>query len=369
MSVVQSSGTNFGSTTSTSRTFTSAPTSGHLLTAALSMSLAPVGLSEPSGWTKYAELTTGAVRTYLYWKQSDGTETSVAWSWSSGGGFGSVNIKEWDDAAVGPPIVAEDESNASTVVTSQGTGTAVATAATGLALAVFSADTFSNTDGSRAYSNSFSEASADGSSTRSPLYIASKAISGTGNYSCTFSCTDTGDEMYGAIALFQPASGGNTPAPTSMAAAGTSSVSIAARAAARTALTAAGAASVSVTARAAARTSLTTAGLATVAIGTRASALTSMSAAGAATVGMSARAAAFASLSMSGVAAVTVAARATALTTLAIAGTAQVAIRTGSDTDLTATPGRTFVAAGRARTYSRSGAARIFVLDTRRRTF
>ena len=47
----------------------------------------------------------------------------------------------------------------------------------------------------------------DGSGSRASLGFASKAITATGNYETTFGVTDIGDEMYAAIALFQPAAG------------------------------------------------------------------------------------------------------------------------------------------------------------------
>lgn len=210
-----------------------------------------------------------------------------------------------------------------------------------------------------------------------------------GSGSQTMAWTSPNTRASHVVVGFPRLSGGPTPAPTSMSSAGAASVTIAARARANVSLSAAALANTAITPRATARASLAGAGqasitfiarasaatalassaAASVAITARVLALTAMSAAGAATTALAARASAGAALAISGAAAVTVAARATANASLGIAGASAMVIQLASDSDLTATPGRTFVAAGRARTYSRGGAARIFVLDTRRRTF
>ncbi len=204
MAIVQSSGVTSGTSTSFSRTFSATPTSGRLLICAASFGTAPNTLTGPSGWTLLTSLTTGNVRAYWWYKYSDGTEGTVTVSWASSGGFGSMWIAEFDDAVSGAPITAENEASASTVVTSVSSGTATATASSGLAIAFFAADNGNNADGSRAYSNSFTERAFQyaAGSDRASVGIATLTYSATGNYSSTFSVTDTGDEMYGAVALF-----------------------------------------------------------------------------------------------------------------------------------------------------------------------
>lgn len=207
MTVVQTSGTNAGSGTSTSRTFSPAPTAGHLLVAALSSSGVPAGFDGPDGYDLLASLESGNLRAYVYGKIAAGDEGVVPFAWTSGGGFGSVRIVEFDDVVDWPPIVAENEASAATVVTSISTGTATATASAGIAVAFVATDGTSTVDGGRTWSNGFTELSFDGSGTRSALIIATKPITAPGDYSTTFSCTDTGDEMFAAIALFQVAEG------------------------------------------------------------------------------------------------------------------------------------------------------------------
>lgn len=101
---------------------------------------------------------------------------------------------------------AADTSNCGTVVTSQGTGTATASAA-GFALAIFLSDNWPNVDGGRAYSDSFSEEVSYPGNSRPGILVASKTVS-AGSVSCTFSTTDSGDEMVGCILVLVDDAGG-----------------------------------------------------------------------------------------------------------------------------------------------------------------
>lgn len=206
-----------------------------------------------------------------------------------------------------------------------------------------------------------------GAGTTNEQNLGTSAVVGSGSQTFTWTATNSPNKAH-AIAGYLQVSSGSTPAPTAISISGTSSVTIAAKAAARTALSAAGSSAVSIAARASARTALSAAAAATLSIAAVAGARAAVSISGDSTLTLATRAAAVASLSISGTSTASIAARATAVTSIAIAGTSVLTIGTG-DNDLTATPGRTFVSAGRERTYSENGRRRIFVLDTRQRTF
>ncbi len=203
-----------------------AATAGNLLVFVLgrSTSLA-VGQTwgTPSGWTDgpNTPANTGNVSGAVWWKIAAGGETSVASAESAAPGNATGAVIEYEGPfAVSPfDVSAENESNLSTAVTSEATGTTASTAqADALAVGMWSADAYSNVDGTRTYSNSFTEDyfPSHGFTARAAAIAAHKVLSATGAQSCTFGCTDTGDEMYGAILVFKKqAAAGNisvTPA-------------------------------------------------------------------------------------------------------------------------------------------------------------
>ena len=182
----------------------------------------------PSGWTLIHDtgINVGNFGAALYYKIAAGGETSFTTTHTNEAGNGQIAFAEFEGPFAGSPldVSAENATNLSTVVTSQSTGTTGTTAQNDeLAIAAFAADIQSNVDGggTRNYSNSFTEVIfTDVQTARACAMLAKKILSATGTVECTFSVTDTGDEMYGVVATFkkaggtaynQSASGGITP--------------------------------------------------------------------------------------------------------------------------------------------------------------
>lgn len=201
-------------------TISTTPVSGNLLVFGVSRASpysAGGSWGTPSGWTliKNTGINTGNMGAAWYYKISNGSETSVATSGSGFQGAWQAFVIEIEGSFAASPfdVSAEDLTNIATVVTSQASGTTATTAQNdALALAFFAADRQDTVDGTRGYSNSFTEVVfTDLSATRAAAMIAKRVLSATGTYSSTFSCTDTGDEMYGSIAVFKKlVSGGAT---------------------------------------------------------------------------------------------------------------------------------------------------------------
>jgi len=214
--LIQAASNNGSGVTSLAVTFSSA-TAGNLLIAAYSNSTAQTWGTAPSGWTLLTQVTdaAGNMSSIWYYKIAAGGETSVTATWDNSGSTVRGTVVEYEGAFSGAPLdqTAEDESNISTVVTSQASGTTGATAqADELLVAFFGADAVSNVQGTHSYTNSFVEDSFDINTTgRAAVIIASLVVASTSTYTTTFSTTDTGDEMYGAIATFKKAVAGGDP--------------------------------------------------------------------------------------------------------------------------------------------------------------
>lgn len=168
----------------------------------------------PAGWDVIHDsgINVGNMAGAMYYKISDGTETAFVTSHTNESSGWQCGFAEFEGPfAVSPlDVSAESIANLSTIVTSQTTGTTGATSQNDeLAVAGWAADAFGAIDASRAYTNSFSEVIiADISSARATAIIAKKILSSIGAVECTFSCVDTGDEMYGTVATFKKAGGG-----------------------------------------------------------------------------------------------------------------------------------------------------------------
>jgi len=177
----------------------------------------------PTGWTFIQDsgINVGNIGGALLYKISDGTETSVATSGTNPQGTSLPVVAEIEGPFEASPldVSAEDTTHLSTVVTSQSTGTTGTTAQNDeLAIAFFVGDAFQNVDGTRTYTNSFTEVViGDGSVSRATSILAKKVLSATGTVECTFGCTDTGDEMYGAIATFKKQAAGGSVIPKHLA--------------------------------------------------------------------------------------------------------------------------------------------------------
>lgn len=205
------------SANSLSPTLTGTATSGNILIAAAGIDAGVTAFVTPTGWTEAHKVETGAIAGAAYYKISDGTETGVTLSWGNNRSSGVIILEfSATDIDTGTaPLLAEDESNVSTVVTSQATGTTSATTvADALSIALFSADQAQNVFDGRSYSTGYIEQANVNSlttGTRPVTYVVTNVETATGTKSCTFTTTDTGDEQYGRILVFQGSGGGGGP--------------------------------------------------------------------------------------------------------------------------------------------------------------
>ena len=195
----------------------SAAVAGNLLVAGFTRSQSVTWGADPSGWTAITgvpDAAGGSMASKWFYKIAAGGETTVTMTTTETGVTFRGVMAEFEGPFAASPldVTAEDETNISTPVTSQTSGTTATTAqASELAVAFFGADRADTVTDGHAYSNSFTEvhfASTTSSTSRAMAALAKKVLSATGTQQCTFSTTDTGDDMYGAIATFKAAAGG-----------------------------------------------------------------------------------------------------------------------------------------------------------------
>lgn len=191
--------------TSRSMTFDSTPTAGNILLTAISLDKQSDAITTPSGWTAIGtHYNSASISGGLAYKVSDGTEGTVTWDWTT-----SVLERGMLLMEISSTLFFDQQASAdsgASAVTSQSTGTTgTTTYSTGLAVAVWGADTLDNVDGTRAYTNGFSELYATLVGGYVGIIVATKTLSATGAVETTFSCTDTGDQMFGKIAVFTQA--------------------------------------------------------------------------------------------------------------------------------------------------------------------
>jgi hypothetical protein len=171
---------------------------------------------DSAGWATLTDsgINVGNMSGAWYYKIAAGGETGFTSAHSLEQGNLQAVYAEFEGPFAASPldVTAEDAANLASVVTSQGTGTTGTTAqADALAIAFFATDRFDTVDGTPTYSDSFTQVIiGDTSSARASAFLAKRVLSATGTYTCTRGCTDTGDEMYGAIAVFKKASSGYT---------------------------------------------------------------------------------------------------------------------------------------------------------------
>lgn len=228
---VQTSPTGTSTTGEGSATLSAGATAGNLIIPAIGRSAKHTDTTgdwgTPTGFTDGPQSPDSAVggsnvAGAVWWKISTGGETTVSTSGSGPNGNWCMVISEFEGPFEASPfdVQAEDETNLTTVVTSQSTGTTGAPAGGDwLAIAIFAADSMTNVDGggTRSYSNSFTEVVFANSGARAGVVIAKKVGSGTGAVECTMSFTDTGDEMYGAVMVFKKqAASGSKPKTLAM---------------------------------------------------------------------------------------------------------------------------------------------------------
>lgn len=190
--------------------------SGSLLLIGLAQAVGTnVWSNEDSGWNRISDCENvgGAFSAVWYWRISTG-QSSFSYNSSVSGTtqFKVVEIEgPWSASAL--DVSAENESKISTSGTtsvSSGT-TGTASVSNGFAVAFFASDSSNFWDAAKSYTNSYADLGTmyDPGSTPG-LWFAKKQLASSAATETTVSVTDTGDEVYGAVAVFLPAAGGVT---------------------------------------------------------------------------------------------------------------------------------------------------------------
>ena len=208
--VKKNSGQSGAASTTLTATLASAPAAGDLLVFVMAGDK-NTGALTLSGFTQQFELLSTSVSLYMYYKISDGSETSISPTWATSSVQGNaywygvytdaaVSGNTWQVSATASNITNE------TTVSSASTGTTGAITATGLALAVAAIDNAQNApDGSTGFSNGYTarHLTLVGAGARGGIYLAEKAVTGGTTTDSTFSYTPgTLDQLSGAVAVF-----------------------------------------------------------------------------------------------------------------------------------------------------------------------
>jgi hypothetical protein len=196
-----------GAYTSIGVTLDSPAAPGDLLVAAVATDKNAGAFTLPTGFTLIQNYIGTSVSGEMAYRVATGGETSITWGISTANAGSSMWVGEYSGASANPlDVSAEDEATGENVVTSISTGTTVATSQNDeLAIAMMAVDSNKNVVASRSWSNGFGEASflTESNGGTAGLDMATKTLSTTGTQSSTFSCVDTGDQMYAAIATFK----------------------------------------------------------------------------------------------------------------------------------------------------------------------
>ena len=181
----------------------SSVTAGNLIVTVLSVDKNSGAITVPTGFTLINDNVATSVSVAAAYKVATGGETTITWSWTASQFF-SVWAGEYAGGVKTLDVAAENSTES--VVTSLSSGTtATTTKANGLGFAYMASDTGNNTDGTRGWTNSFTENGWQGSGGAGTpgLSTAHLLDLGTvGTKETTFSCTDTGDQMAVGVAAF-----------------------------------------------------------------------------------------------------------------------------------------------------------------------
>lgn len=194
------------------------PTSGNILVLCQMRNDDDTGVSAttPSGFTAgptYSDGTTGVLAGAIFWKKSNGAESSISVTWSDtslGGSYVYSEIPGTDLNVDALGDSGENEADISAATTSLSSGSASNSTATGLAIACLSTDNGINNDVT-GWSNSFNEQQETNyaNTARGETFLATKVLSSAAAQSTAG--TITSDQGYGAILVFN-ASGATCPA-------------------------------------------------------------------------------------------------------------------------------------------------------------
>lgn len=196
-----------GSAAALTPVLASGATSGNLLILAIGGIQNSRTFTPPAGFTSIGATNSGAFSAEWWWAEVTGAligETDFLISISSSIS-GYAQVIEYDSTDLDLSAIDtsnEDVSNISTIVTSQGTGSASNTTADALALAFFGADIIGNIDTGRSVAGYDEDWGGLTATSRGGGALYSTVLSSTGSQNATYTTTDTGSQMYGSIAIF-----------------------------------------------------------------------------------------------------------------------------------------------------------------------
>lgn len=206
-----------GASGEASATLSAGATAGNLLAFTIARSATTGGgdWGSITDWTSgpRASAASGLVTGAMFWMIAAGGETTVTTAMTSETGNWAASLVEYEGPFSASPLdqSTDDETNVNSVVTSQSSGTTGSTAQNDeLAIANFCIDSAPNATDGRSYNNSFTEVTFANSGARAGNIQAKKVLTATGTVECTFTTTDIGDRMYGAIATWKKSAGGTT---------------------------------------------------------------------------------------------------------------------------------------------------------------
>lgn len=207
--VQQITGQSGSASTALTLTLTSAPTAGNLLVFAMAGDKDTGALTMPSGWNVPVELTATSVSLYGAWKVSNGTETSVATSWSLSSSVGNMAwYAEYADPVIDGStweLVATALNNSTdATANSWGTGTSDAKEEAGIGFAFAAIDSAQNVTSVGAWGNGYTARySGTTGAGRGGIFVAEKLEAAGGTTSSTFNYTGTADQLSAALIVLR----------------------------------------------------------------------------------------------------------------------------------------------------------------------
>ena len=193
--------------TTLSATLPAAPTAGNLLVFFMAGDK-NTGALTLSGFTQARELLGTSVSLYVYYKVSDGTETTInpSWATSSAAGNTAYYLELEDTAVAGKSweVAGTAETAYSDLtVNSRSSNTTAALKKAALAFGQWAIDSSVSWTSGSTYTNSYaSQYEATGFGGRGAIFIAKLAVAGGATTESTFGYTGTADQVSGGVVAF-----------------------------------------------------------------------------------------------------------------------------------------------------------------------
>lgn len=191
----------FGTGLTRTTNFTTTPTAGNFLISAIAVDKNAGTITIPSGWTQIGTNYSGpSISLAVAYKSASGSETGVTWNWATTQAGGSACwIAEIASPVALGGVAQADSADVAVSTQTSGTATAGTNAILGLALFAIDSDTnfFSEANPFPTFSNSFEiERGTSAVVAGWPgLYVARKALSGSGSVETTITSGNTTDQV------------------------------------------------------------------------------------------------------------------------------------------------------------------------------